>query len=187
MTMVRIHKKVLIIVIIILFTCSVVLNICCFKENKKFKNQYESMVCVTNQFDKTNLISFVVLENNLVQRDINIEIFDIKKGEVMQSVPLNQSIQREIEEYLRNITGLYIKAKPIPNEGFVIRVPLRPPQKVKNILPNDKGIDIINEVFILFPKQRDPFLLILDKKQRPFFYNFNGNTNILLEKLNFRR
>lgn len=186
MVIIKICRKQFKIAVVIFLICSLGFNIYCYLENLKIKNRYESVICITNQFDKTNLISFMVPINDSVHGYKSIEIFDINKGEVIQKVESNPSVRKEVEGYLKGITGMYIKVKAFPDKGYIIRVPLEPSVNVQSQWLNDYGINSVDEVFILFPEQGKPYLLVLDEKKRPLFYNFEGNTDVLLEKLNFK-
>jgi len=115
----------------------------------------------------------------------DVEIFDISKGEVIKTIQSNPVIQKEAEKYLKSITGMYAKVKAFPESGYIIRVPLEPPVKVQGQWLTNYGIDSVDEVFILFPGQGTPYLLVLDERSRPLFYNFEGNTDVLLKILDF--
>lgn len=81
---------------------------------------------------------------------------------------------------------MYVEAKAFPDKGYIIRVPFEPSVKIQSQWLKDYGMNLVDEVFILFPEQGRPYLLVLDEKQRPLFYYFEGNTDVLLEKLNFK-
>jgi hypothetical protein len=101
----------------------------------------------------------------------NIEIFDINKGCVTKKFKSNPAIQKEVQNYLKRITSIYVKFKPIPDKGYMIKIPLKPSVRVKSEWLNDR----IHQVIIIFPKQENPYLLVLDDKSRPLFFNFEGN------------
>jgi len=186
MVIIKINRKPLKIAITIILLCSLVFNIYSYIENVKIKNRYEAVINIVNQVDKTNLISFVVSINSWVESNKSIEIFDINQGKVIGKVQSNSSIQKEVEGYLKGITGMYVKVKAFPEKGYIIRVPLKPPVEVQSQWLNEYGINSVNELFVLFPEQGVPYLLLLDEKERPLFFNFEGDTGVLLEDLNFR-
>lgn len=106
----------------------------------------------------------------------SIEIFDIGKGEVIKQAESDLKTRREAEKLLKRITGLYLKFKPLPDKGLVIRIPLEPPSRIKNKWLNDCGIVNVDALFVLFPEEGAPYLLVLDDKQRPWFFNSRWNT-----------
>ena len=186
MVVIKICRKTLKIALVIFVVCFLGFIVYCYTEKVKIKNSYESEVFFTDQFENTNLISFVDQMNESVQGYGSIEIFDINKGAVIQKVQTNPSVQKEVEGYLKGITGMYIKVKAFPEKGYIIRVPLEPSAEVKNHWLNDYGINSVDEVFILFPENGKPYLMVLDEKKRPLFYNFEDDTDILMENLNFK-
>jgi hypothetical protein len=119
--------------------------------------------------------------NAMAQTNNQIQIIDIKKGEVIKSVQKNPDLQQEVAKFLEGITGVYVKLNPYPNNGFVIKTPLEPNIMVKNQWFND----IVDEVMIIFPVQEKPYLLVFDNENQPHFYKFLGNTNKFLGLLNF--
>jgi hypothetical protein len=74
---------------------------------------------------------------------------------------------------------MYGKVKAFPDKGYIIRIPLIPSMKVHTQWLNDYNIYCVSEVFILFPEQGNPYLLLLDKNLRPHFYSFDGDTDVL--------
>jgi hypothetical protein len=111
----------------------------------------------------------------------NIEIFDINKGCVIKSMLSNQVIQKEVVSYIKGITSIYGKFKPIPKNGFMIKIYLNPSILVENKIING----VIDEVIIIFPQKEKPFLMVFDDTSKPFFYRFDIKTDNLLKMLNF--
>jgi hypothetical protein len=169
MVFIQIDRKLVKAVFIIFITISLGLNICNYVQNRKLENRYKVISCIANQFDI---------------RHKDVEIFDISKGEVIKKVQLNPAIRKEVEEYLKNITGMYGKVKALPEKGYIIRVPMEPFVNVNCQWLTGYGINSVDEVFILFP-EKGKYLLVLDSKYRPLFYNFDGNTDELLNIIDF--
>lgn len=105
-----------------------------------------------------------------------IEIFDIGRGEVVRQVEPDRKTRREAETLLKNITGFYLKFKPLPDKGRIVRIPFEPVYKLKNKWLNDCGITEVDTLYVLFPEEGAPYLLVLDGKKRPFFFNIKGDT-----------
>jgi hypothetical protein len=112
-----------------------------------------------------------------------IEIFDISKGEVVKRVKLTSEIQSRVEGYVGKITGLYVKVKAFPEKGQIVKVPLEPQIEVQNKWLNSYGVYVLSEVYIIFPEDADPYLLILDPAGRPVFFNFEQKPKLELSEL----
>lgn len=113
--------------------------------------------------------------------NINIEIFSVDNGSVISNIQSNSNIQTEAKKHLKNITGVYSKLNPIPDNGYMIKIPLESPLEIKNQWINS----FVDEVVIILPKDESPYLLIFDNKDTPLFFTFKGNVNKLLKSLNF--
>jgi len=111
----------------------------------------------------------------------NIEIFDIDKNMVVKSIELTSEIQNEVKNYVKKISGMYVKVDALPDSGIIIRVPLNPPIMADNQWLSGYNINMVNEVFVIIPAQGKAFLLILDNEARPLFFNFEGDVGKLLE------
>lgn len=111
----------------------------------------------------------------------NIEIFDISKEEVIKEVPSNAALQNEVRKYLSQINNLYVKFNPIPGKGFLIKVPLSSPVKVKNQWLND----FVTQVIILLPPNEKPYLMVFYGENKYLFFTFEGGVATLLRLLNF--
>ena len=186
MIIIKIRVKPLKIALVVFAALFVGFCVYCCMKYMKVKNSYNSEAFSTGQFENTNLISFADQKNNSINGYKSIEIFDVNKGAVIKKVQTNPSVQKEVEAYLKGITGMYVKVKAFPEKGYIIRVPLEPSLEIENHWLNDYGIKAVDEVFILFPVNAKPYLLVLNEKKRPLFYNFEGNTDVLLESLNFK-
>lgn len=118
----------------------------------------------------------------MAQTNHQIKIIDLKKGKIIKNVQKNPDLQQEVEKFLEGITGVYVKLNPYPNNGFVIKIPLEPNVTVKNQWFND----FVDEVIIIFPVQENPYLLVFDNENQPYFFKFQGNTSKFLGLLNFK-
>ena len=110
-----------------------------------------------------------------VQYSSRIEIFDIGRGEVIKQVEPDRGTRRKAENLLKNITGHYLKFKPLPDKGLIIMIPLEPVSTIKNKWLNDCGIANVDALYVLLPEEGAPYLLVLDENQRPFFFNTEGD------------
>lgn len=185
MVLVRISKKHISYFLSVFLFSLFCFNVFLFYKNRGSAEQYKSIFHWEDSFGQAELKSFIAKRN--ISADIGkpIEIFSIKKGEVIKETRLTTVVQGIIESYLKGITGTYVKAKPFPVEGYIIRIPVNPGIKTESSWLNDCGIYTVNEIFILFPEEGKPFLLILDGNSMPCFYNFEGDTERLLKELDF--
>jgi hypothetical protein len=110
----------------------------------------------------------------------NVELFDIQKDSVTQIVPTNAEFQKAAEESLKGINGIYVKVKPIPNQGYMVKIPLEPSIQINNEWLNE----LVNEVIIIFTKEEPPYLMVFDDENNPHFFHFQGNTNIIVKTFN---
>ena len=182
MVLIRINKKLLKAILAIVLIISLGLNVYSYVQMKELTDKYESLVGITNEFKEISLVTFVTATKTSEDLNRVIEIFDISKGEISKKIRSNTSIQKVANSFLNSVSGMYVKVKAFPDKGYIIRIPLDPPAKVENHWLKDCKINSIDEVFIVFPEQGNPFLLVLDEKARPFFYTFEGNVDVLLEK-----
>jgi hypothetical protein len=110
----------------------------------------------------------------------NVEFFDIQKDSVTQIEPANAVFQKAAEEYLNGINGIYVKVKPIPNQGYMIKIPLEPSLQIRNEWINE----LVDEVIIIFTKDEAPYLMVFDDENNPHFFHFKGNTDLLIKTFN---
>lgn len=120
----------------------------------------------------------------LMEEDRRIEIFDISAGKVIAKYRPSSIIIDEAGSFLGKITGMYGKVKALPDNGHIIRIPFNPAINVKSKWVTDCGITSVSELYVLFPNPGQPYLLLLDDKDRPWFFNFDANTDKLVYYLN---
>ncbi|WP_318506136.1 hypothetical protein [Bacillus sp. T3] len=118
----------------------------------------------------------------IAQTNRQIEIFDISKGIVIMNVQSNTDSQLEVKKFFKGITGVYVKYNPIPNKGFMVRIPIEPPVMVKNQWFND----LVDEVTIIFSGHENPYLMVFDDENRPHFLTFEGDAAHFLKLLNLK-
>ena len=123
---------------------------------------------------------FITSAHVSAQENKNVEIFDISKEKVIRELPSTPSIQKEAQNYLKGITSIYIKLKPIPDKGYMVKIPLEPPAAIQNQWVSS----LADEVIIIFPAGEKPYLMIFDTENKLTFFNFEGKTDVLLKELN---
>lgn len=180
MKVIRINAKVFIAAITIMLAGSFGFSIYNYKSNLELQEKYELMTLSAFNYDSSGLLGFLASAASIAQEDNDVEIFDIDKGEVIKKVRSSSFIQGEAEKYILGITNIYTRVKAFPDRGRIVKIPLNPPLKV-----NTKWLErVVDKVFIIFPENAEPYLLILDEKERPLFYTFDVNTKALIDYLN---
>jgi hypothetical protein len=112
----------------------------------------------------------------------SLEIFDVKTEKVVKQLGMEAGYKKAAENFLASIDGVYVKVNAFPQNGFIVRVPLIPAEAIYNKWFNGE----VNQVFILFPQNEKPYLLVLDDKSRPQFFNFTGDTAAFLKSLGYQ-
>ncbi|KQL50625.1 hypothetical protein AN964_23550 [Heyndrickxia shackletonii] len=128
------------------------------------------------------LLLFLTTTNASAQTNKQIEIYDIGKERVVKKVPMSADIQEDVKRFLERTTSVYPKVKPIPSRGFMIKVPLEPAVEIRNQWLHGR----LNQVILVFPPKEHPFYLVMDEKNRTHLFLFEGETNTLLRKLNYK-
>lgn len=110
------------------------------------------------------------------------EIFHINKGKVIKKVPMNDVIHKETETIIQSVTDLYRELEPIPQKGYMVKIPLDPAILVKNQWMED----LVSEVIVIFPEYENPHLMVFNNENMPYFFRFNGSVDKLLTKLELK-
>jgi len=84
----------------------------------------------------------------------SIELFDIEKNEVIKVIPTNPEIQLEVEKIINEVDNIVKKLKPIPDKGYMIKIPLEP----SLLLENQWVYARIDEVIIINPQVEKPIV-----------------------------
>ncbi len=108
-----------------------------------------------------------------------VEIFDIEKGLVIGSYDNNAGFRKEAQKYLDSISGMYGNVKVFPKAGYIVKIPLEPPVKLSAKLPAAAEIEYVDTLYVIFPSQGKPYLLLLDGQTKPFCFNFDADTAYL--------
>lgn len=126
------------------------------------------------------LFTVFVLSINVSAEDVgNIEIFDLNKESVIKVVKSDTEIEREVEDCIKNIKGIVTKFNPIPDNGYMIKIPLETPIMIDNQLLKS----FVDEVIIILPKGENPYLMLFDNKDRALFFTFEKKLDSLLKRL----
>lgn len=130
---------------------------------------------------ESGLHAFLYIDNDFDDERIFIEVFDIAKGEVILKAESNESIQKEARNFLDSISGMVVKVKAFPEKGRIIKIPLGTSVYIENQYLNS----LVNEIFLILPEQGRPYLMVLDYKGRPEFFNFETNPEKFLSLIQY--
>lgn len=180
MIFISIRKKTFGIFLTVVVLCILAITVYAAVKVSQSVNKYNSVLEITRMFDDTHFIAYIT-DRNENNNSKNIEVFDITKGGVIARKPSTMEMQNEVINYVKSIKSLCTKIMPFPEKGYVIRVPIDPPVKVKQKQLNDAGIKTLDCVFIILSDKEDPILLVLDKQERPYFYTFDASIQPLLD------
>ncbi|TQR15270.1 hypothetical protein [Psychrobacillus vulpis] len=110
----------------------------------------------------------------------NIEILDIEENMII-TIPTNPKIQLEATKIIKEIDSVVKKLNPIPDKGYMFKIPLTPSLRLENKWVNA----LIGEVIIIIPEDEKPYLLIFDDENKPYFFTFKTEIDTLLKTLDF--
>ena len=60
-----------------------------------------------------------------------IELLDIEKNKII-TIPTNPEIQLETKKIIKEIDNIVTKFNPIPDKGYLVKIPLTPSLQVEN-------------------------------------------------------
>jgi hypothetical protein len=111
----------------------------------------------------------------------SIEILDIEKSEIIKTLPLRSRIQLEAEKFLKEIDSVVKKFKPVPEHGYLIKIPLEPSFHLENKWVNT----LTDEIIIIIPEDENPYLLTFDDENKSWFFAIKPSISELLNALDF--
>lgn len=120
----------------------------------------------------------------------DVEIFSIDQEEVVAKIKSSPEAEAIGLALLESITSLYMDITPIPEKGYIVRLPFAKPVEFTKFWPGLNTTTTIHEVFLFFPqdkngdKKRAPYLMILNKDAHPLFFNFNLDIKPFLSMFN---
>lgn len=110
------------------------------------------------------------------------EIYDPIQKRVVKSVQVNSEIYNMVTSWVRSIDNFYGKLSPIPLDGYKVRIPLDPAIEV-----NKKSLSaVVNEVYIIIPRDKLPFFIIYEDKNKPSYFKFHGDIDKLSKAMDFK-
>lgn len=109
------------------------------------------------------------------------DIIDSKQNIIVKSVQMNSEINKMASDWVNSIDNFCGKISPIPVEGYKVRIPLDPPVELHKKSLTAK----VSEVYIIVSKNKQPFFIILEDKNKPAYFKFHGNIDNLSKSLDF--
>lgn len=129
------------------------------------------------------MIFVLVTSSTFVQaEEEKVEVFHINKGKVVKEVPMNETMQQSVETILNGVTDVFRGFEPIPQNGYMVKIPLDPAFNPKN----DWIKEAVNEVIIIFPEYENPHILVFNSENNPGFYSFNASVDRLLKEIDLK-
>ncbi|GIN61021.1 hypothetical protein J27TS8_10140 [Robertmurraya siralis] len=128
------------------------------------------------------LLTLFIFSLQVNAKAIQIEIFHINKGKVIKEEPSTDHIQREVVTILEGITDVYRGFEPIPQKGYMVKIPLENAVEVKNKWLNTS----VNEVILIFPEYENPHLMVFGAENSHYFFHFDTSVDEILSELGLR-
>ncbi|MEC2078658.1 hypothetical protein [Metabacillus fastidiosus] len=110
-----------------------------------------------------------------------IKIMDIEKNQIIAEKKSSPKIEEKVKDTIASIKNIAVEVNPIPDKGYLIRIPLMKPLKIKNKWYDD----ITNEVIIIYSKEENfPHKIILfTDDNKPVFFDVNTDLTPLINIL----
>ncbi|MBT2709281.1 hypothetical protein J7I91_15170 [Pseudomonas sp. ISL-84] len=144
-------------------------------------NDTTEVVIVVRKILLSLVYIFFLLNLSIVsaQSSKNIELLDIEKNKITKTAQTNPEIQLEAETIIKEIDDVVKKLKPVPDKGYMIKIPLEPSYRLDNKWMNA----MVDEVIIIIPENEKPYLLIFDDENNPYFFTFDTTIDLLRNTL----
>ncbi|HIW33796.1 MAG TPA: hypothetical protein IAA29_13525 [Candidatus Paenibacillus intestinavium] len=113
------------------------------------------------------------------ERVNQVQVFDVKKGEVVQTTANNEYFQKNAHQWLSGITGLAPEISPDLKAKYIVRVPVQP------IATLQVGTTKLNvgEIFLFYYDDKEPMLLIFDEAKKPYIFHIHNDVKPFIQYL----
>lgn len=128
------------------------------------------------------ILTFFTITYSVHASNHKVEIFHIEKGKVVKEVPMNKTLQEDMESILIGVTDVFRGFEPIPKKGYMVRIPLEPAVHVKN----EWFEDLVSEAILIFPEYENPHIMVFTNENNPSFFSFNASVDGILKELNLK-
>lgn len=106
-----------------------------------------------------------------------VQVFDIKSGKVIKTIPNDDQIQQFANQLISSITGLAPEVSPDSSAQSIIRIPISTPRQIKVGQTNL----FINELFLFHYKTKHSLLLVFDENKKPFLLQYTSDSTPLIK------
>lgn len=106
-----------------------------------------------------------------------VQVFDVKEGHVIKSVPNSGKIQKQTKQIIKKIYEFAPQVQPDMSAKYIIRIPVKAGTQVKV----GGNTIAINELFIFYYEDKEPLVLIFDSNKRPYLLNTKQSIEPLLK------
>ncbi len=108
-----------------------------------------------------------------------VQVFSIKEGKVMQSFINNNQFQEQASQILHSVNGLAPQLNPGKDYEYIVRIPLQKPHPVQF---GTRKLET-TEMFVFYSKNKQPFVLVFEEHNRPYFFTFSKDLTPLFSIL----
>lgn len=103
------------------------------------------------------------------------EVFDIKKGEIVLTLPNSNSLQNQVKNWLSSsVSGIAGALRIEPSDGIAIKVPLTPPYIVQNKWITGTVTEVV--IFVGKIQAYNPTMLVFTKENNFVAVYIKGDT-----------
>ncbi|MFX3633432.1 MAG: hypothetical protein ACE3L7_24085 [Candidatus Pristimantibacillus sp.] len=108
-----------------------------------------------------------------------VQVFDVKAGKVIKSVPNDKEFQEQANSWLGSITNLAPQLKNDESCSYVYRIPLEKPVTIA-ITGNRIAAQ---DVFLFNCADKPPLLLVFDEQRKPYLFQFKADIKPFIKKI----
>ncbi|WP_156321192.1 hypothetical protein [Bacillus sp. JCM 19041] len=110
-----------------------------------------------------------------------VEVFDLQKEKVTESVPSSATIEKEAKKLIKSVDSLVTKIDPIPKTGYMIKVPFSSPTPVHNQWVETE----LDQAIFIFPVDEKPYVMLVNEQEQAIFLYFSADSQSLFNALKF--
>lgn len=108
-----------------------------------------------------------------------VQVFDVKKGQVILTTKNNEQFQKYAHEWLSGITGFAPEVQPDLKAQYIVRVPLNP---VATLQVGQTKIQVA-EAFLFYYPNKEPMLLVFDEEKKPYLFHIHNDLKPFIKYL----
>ncbi|MNR20798.1 hypothetical protein D3C85_1376610 [compost metagenome] len=127
------------------------------------------------------LLTCTLLISQPIAASEGAEVFDIRKGEIIRTLPNSNELQTQVKEWLSSITGPLESLEVEPRNGIAIKIPLTPPYSISTKWITGTVTEVV--MFVSSSPTYYPTLLIFSKERGFAAIHFDSkNLKVFLEE-----